>query len=93
MILIPEPSFKRSLKRLTRKNPQLKDKVSEILDLLSVDPFTPSLKSHKLTGQLDGWWSCTVSYDCRIIFGFEEDSEKSEDRILLIDIGSHDEVY
>jgi len=50
MILIPEPSFKRSLKRLTRKNPQLKDKVSETLDLLSVDPFTLSLKSHKLTG-------------------------------------------
>ena len=44
MILAPDPSFKRSLKRLTRKNPQLKEKVSEILDLLSADPFTPSLK-------------------------------------------------
>ncbi len=54
MILILEQSFKRSLKRLTRKNPQLKEKVSEILDLLSIDPFTSSLKSHKLTGQLDG---------------------------------------
>jgi mRNA interferase YafQ len=61
MILIPEQSFKRSLKRLTRKNPQLKEKVSEILDLLSIDPYTSSLKSHKLTGQLDGWWSCTVA--------------------------------
>jgi mRNA interferase YafQ len=93
MILAPDPSFKRSLKRLTRKNPQLKEKVSEILDLLSADPFTPSLKSHKLTGQLDGWWSCSVSYDCRIIFGFEQDLETGEERILLIDIGSHDEVY
>ena len=93
MILAPDPSFKRSLKRLTRKNPQLKEKVSEILDILRADPFTPSLKSHKLTGQLDGWWSCSVSYDCRIIFGFEQDSETGEERILLIDIGSHDEVY
>jgi mRNA interferase YafQ len=93
MILIPEQSFKRSLKRLTRKNPQLKEKVSEILDLLSIDPFTSCLKSHKLTGQLDGWWSCTVNYDCRIIFGFEKDLETGEDCILLIDIGSHDEVY
>jgi mRNA interferase YafQ len=93
MILIPEPSFKRSLKRLIRKNPQLKEKVLEILDLLSIDPFTSSLKSHKLTGQLDGWWSCTVSYDCRIIFGFEKDLETGEDCILLIDIGTHDEVY
>ena len=78
---------------VTRKNPQLKEKVSEILDLLSTDPFTPSLKSHRLTGQLDGWWSCSVSYDCRIISGFEQDSETGEERILLIDIGSHDEVY
>jgi mRNA interferase YafQ len=93
MILVPDPSFKRSLKRLTRKNPQLKEKVSEILDLLSEDPFAPSLKSHKLTGQLDGWWSCTVSYDCRIIFGFENNLKAGEERILLIDIGSHDEVY
>ena len=93
MILILDRSFKRSLKRLTRKNPQLKEKISEILDLLGIDPFTSSLKSHKLTGQLDGWWSCTVSYDCRIIFGFEKDLETGEDRILLIDIGSHDEVY
>ncbi len=93
MILAVDPSFKRSLKRLTRKNPQLKEKVSEILDLLSADPFTPSLKSHKLTGQLDGWWSCSVSYDCRIIFGLEQDLETGDVRILLIDIGSHDEVY
>jgi mRNA interferase YafQ len=37
--------------------------------------------------------ACSVSYDCRIIFGFEQDSETGEERILLIDIGSHDEVY
>jgi mRNA interferase YafQ len=54
MILSLDKSFKRSLRRLIRKQPQLQDKVSEVLDILSVDPFAPSLKSHKLTGQLDG---------------------------------------
>ncbi len=93
MIIKTEPSFKRSFKRLTRKNPQLKEKVLEILNLLVNDPFTPSLKSHKLTGQLDGCWSCSVSYDCRIIFGLIKDSKTDEDLIVLFDIGSHDDVY
>jgi mRNA-degrading endonuclease YafQ of YafQ-DinJ toxin-antitoxin module len=51
------------------------------------------LKSHKLGGNLAGLWSCSVTYDCRIIFNFSEDEELLEMVILLIDIGSHDEVY
>ena len=93
MIIKTDSSFKRSFKRLTRKNPQLQEKVLEVLELLGNDPFTPSLKSHQLTGQMEGLWSCSVNYDCRIIFAFKEDVETSEDLILLIDIGSHDEVY
>jgi mRNA interferase YafQ len=93
MILTTDPSFKRSFKRLTRKNPQLQDRILEILELLSKDPFAPSLKSHKLGGKLDGFWSCSVAYDCRIIFAFRTDTTTGEDLIVLVDIGSHDEVY
>jgi addiction module RelE/StbE family toxin len=93
MILATETSFRKSFKKLIKKNHQLQDKILAVIDLLTQDPFTPSLKSHKLTGQLDGLWSCTVSYDCRIIFAFRKDVETDEDLIVLIDIGSHDEVY
>ena len=93
MILTTDPSFKRSFKRLTRKNPQLQDKILDVLELLSQDPFAPSLKSHKLAGKLDGLWSCSVAYDCRIIFAFRKDTTTEEDLIVLVDIGSHDEVY
>jgi mRNA interferase YafQ len=55
MIVKTEPSFKKSFKRLTKKNPQLQEKILEVLNILIQDPFTPSLKSHKLTGQLSGW--------------------------------------
>jgi mRNA interferase YafQ len=93
MILETDSGFKRSFKRLVKKNPQLQDKILIVIEQLSDDPFAPSLKSHKLTGQLDGLWSCSVSYDCRIIFAFRKDEETGEDLIALIDIGSHDEVY
>ncbi|MBN3926054.1 type II toxin-antitoxin system mRNA interferase toxin, RelE/StbE family [Nostoc sp. NMS4] len=93
MILTTDKKFKRSFKRLIKKNPQLQDKILAVLELLGNDPFTMSLKSHKLTGQLDGLWSCSVVYDCRIIFAFKKDTITGDDLIILVDIGSHDEVY
>lgn len=93
MILTTDSKFKRSFKRLVKKTPQLQDKILAVLEILSNDPFTPALKSHKLTGQLEGLWACSVAYDCRIVFAFKQDPETGEDLIVLIDIGSHDEVY
>ena len=93
MRLVWSSGFKRSFRKVTKKKPQLKDKIAKVLRLLADDPFTPSLKSHKLTGKFEGLWSCSVSYDCRIIFKFSEDNQLLEMVILLINIGPHDEVY
>jgi mRNA interferase YafQ len=93
MILATETGFRKSFKKLIKKNPQLQNKILAVINLLGDDPFAPSLKSHKLTGQLDGLWSCTVNYDCRIVFAFRKDEETDDDLLVLIDIGSHDEVY
>jgi mRNA interferase YafQ len=93
MILATESGFRKSFRKLIKKNPQLQQKILAVIALLGDDPFAPSLKSHKLTGQLDGLWSCTVNYDCRLIFAFRKDEETDDDLLVLIDIGSHDEVY
>ncbi len=91
--LVWDSSFKRAFRRVVRKNPQLEEKILEILEILSIDPFTPSLKTHKLSGQLEELWGCSVAYDFRIVFTFKIDKESKEDLIVLIDIGTHDEVY
>lgn len=93
MIVLAEKTFKKSFKRLIKKSPQLQAKILAVLELLAEDPFYPSLKSHKLTGQLQGLWSCSVTYSYRIIFTFRRDTELEEDVIVLIEIGDHDEVY
>ncbi|MBU7584740.1 MAG: type II toxin-antitoxin system mRNA interferase toxin, RelE/StbE family [Nostoc sp. TH1S01] len=90
-ILVWDSSFKRAFKRVIRKNPRLEETIFEVLELLITDPFAPSLKSHKLKGDLEGLWACWVEYDCRIIYTFQPNSD--EDAIVLIDIGTHDEVY
>jgi addiction module RelE/StbE family toxin len=88
-----DTSFRRAYRKWVRKNPGLQGRIFEVLSLLATDVFDPQLKSHKLRGQLEGLWACSVEYDCRIVFTFEPDPESSEDMIVLIDIGSHDEVY
>lgn len=93
MEVVWSSGFKRSFRKIIKKKPQLESQIVKVLRLLADDPFTPSLKSHKLGGDLAGLWSCSVAYDWRIIFNLSEDEQLLEMVILLIDIGSHDDVY
>lgn len=58
------------------------------LELFIIDPFEPSLKTHKLSGKLKDLWSFSVEYDERVVFYFTED-----EKAVFVDIGSHNEVY
>jgi mRNA interferase YafQ len=86
-------SFRRAFKRYTRRNLARQKRVFETLKELADDPFHPALKTHKLSGELKGLWACSVEYDCRIVFAFEPDPDTGEEMIVLIDLGTHDEVY
>ncbi|OGF52642.1 MAG: hypothetical protein A2Z21_05080 [Candidatus Fraserbacteria bacterium RBG_16_55_9] len=52
-----------------------------------------SLHSHKLKGELAGAWTCTVDYDNRILFEFAQNPESGEEEILLLTMGTHNEIY
>lgn len=91
--LVWDSSFRRALKGRTRNDRDLQEQILDTLDELVADPFQPKLRTHKLKGRLDGLWACSVEYDCRIIFLFEPDPQGEEDAIVLVDLGSHDEVY
>ena len=83
-------SFKRALKRKTKANPKTENEFWLSLQLFVNDPFDPSLKTHKLSGKLRYLWSFTVDHNNRVIFYFTNDNPK---RAVLIDLGTHDEVY
>ena len=91
--LVFSSSFKRAFKNSIKCRPDLKPKIEEKLRLLAVDPYNSVLRTHKLKGKLSGAWACSVEYDCRIVFSCEKNQETQEEEILLIDIGTHDEVY
>ena len=91
--LIWGKTFVRALKRTLRKSPTLKQDIEETLRLLQENPFAPQLATYKLKGKLAGSWACVVGYDLRIVFDFVERSSGHEDNILLLEIGTHEEVY
>ena len=86
--IVWDDRFVKSLKKWIKKHPDVKDGFEKILSLLVENPFHPSLKTHSLTGNLKGYWAFSITYEYRIMFRF-----LSEDKVLLVDIGAHDEVY
>jgi addiction module RelE/StbE family toxin len=78
---------------MARRSPPLTDKVFQVLQRLVENPSDPALKTHKLSGRLKGLRACWVEYDCRIVFTFKPNPTGGDDLILLIDIGTHDEIY
>jgi mRNA interferase YafQ len=91
--LVSTPKFEKSFLKFVRRNRSLQQKIENSLTQLADDAFAANLGTHKLTGKLAGTLACSCGYDCRILFKFDLDDETQEEVILLLDVGTHDEVY
>ena len=87
--IVKDSKFIKKAKRFFKRNPKLKDKFKIIIYQLMLNPFDPSLKTHKLKGNLKGLSSCSLNFEYRIILNIKI----VEKKIYLIDIGTHDDVY
>jgi len=58
-----------------------------VLRRFADDPRDPLLRTHKLKGELAGYWSFSVDGDLRVVFRWDRDVA------FLVTIGSQDEVY
>jgi mRNA interferase YafQ len=65
--------------------------IRNTLVILQEDAFDPRLGSHKLKGDLAGLWACSAGYDLRIVF--EIVRHRQGEAVLLVSVGTHDEVY
>ncbi len=72
-----------------KKNPAYKERYFKTLELLAVNPRHKSLRLHKLKGKFANSFSVSINLQYRIILDFII----INDEALLIDIGTHDEVY
>ncbi|OHB77019.1 MAG: plasmid stabilization protein [Planctomycetes bacterium RBG_16_59_8] len=82
-------SFLRQARLLFRGQPELKKRFSSISRQLMDDPFQPRLRLHPLQGPLQGIYAVRLTYKYRIVLT----CKPAEREIVLLDVGSHDEVY
>lgn len=83
MVIFYHPRFKRAYKKLAIG---LKSKAETKEKLFRVNPFHPSLDTHKLHGKLKNQWSFSVNKKYRILFEFDSQN------IVFLDVGDH-EIY
>jgi mRNA-degrading endonuclease YafQ of YafQ-DinJ toxin-antitoxin module len=80
--------FLRRARKFLRKHPDLRERFAEVVDDLKEDPFAPHLAYHHRGGKLKDVQAVSITYDYRMILTIEI----AEHEIILLDIGSHDEV-
>ena len=82
------PKFQRAYNRRIAKNKKLARKFQERLQLFQKNPQSPLLHDHALTGDKKGLRAFSISGDVRVVYELVD-----EDHALLLDIGSHNQVY
>ena len=87
--LIFTGSYKKRAQRFAKQHPELKEQYRKTLLLLAQNPFHPSLRLHPLKGKLSALHSVSINLSYRITL----EMIITEKEIILINIGSHDEVY
>ena len=87
--LVTTQQFERRARKFLRKHPDLGQRLRDTLDDLSRDPFQPKLKLHPLSGNLGGVQAVSLTYSYRLTLQVRV----TEQEVVLLDIGTHDEVY
>lgn len=77
----------RELRKIKQKQPNLFKKIQKQLKLFQKDIKHPSLRTHKLKGNLSNTWSISVEGNIRLIYTIRNNEA------IFLKIGSHDEVY
>lgn len=87
MVIKQSPNFVKKLNKLTNKNSRLETKIESKLKLFLLNKNHNSLRLHKIKSGGVDMWSISVDMGLRIMFVYRDYG------ILLITIGSHEEVY
>lgn len=87
-LIFPEAYLKKATKFI-KKHPELHNQYQKTLELLELNPYHPSLRLHSLQGRLSGLSSVSINMGYRIVL----ELIITDKDIILVDVGSHDQVY
>ena len=88
-VLVTPDQFLRQARKFFRKHPDFRPSFARVLADLQKNPFQPRLELHPLSGKLSGCHAVSLTHAYRITLTLLI----TEKEIILLDIGSHDEIY
>jgi len=87
--LVWTETFLRTARKFLRRHRDLQGLFEDVLRQLEADPASPRLRLHPLHGRHHGKHAVRLTYEHRIVLILRMTARE----ILLLDVGSHDEVY
>jgi len=87
--IVISDAYKKRVTKFLKKHPDMLKRYAKAIAILEVDPFHPSLRLHKLKGNLHEYYSVSINMEYRVVIDFLV----VDNEIIPIDIGSHDDVY
>jgi mRNA-degrading endonuclease YafQ of YafQ-DinJ toxin-antitoxin module len=73
-------AFKKAIKKYSSHRKQIEKRIGIFIE----NPYDLRLKTHKLSGELEGYYSFSISYNLRVLFEFIDDRT-----VGFIDLGTH----
>jgi mRNA interferase YafQ len=77
----------RFMRRARKLKPPRDELLRGAMRRFAADPRDPLLRTHKLKGDLAGYWAFSVDDDMRVLFRWDGDI------CFVVALGTHDEVY
>ena len=87
--IVATQRFLRRARKFLKRHPDLQERFAHIINDLKQDPFAPHLDYHLLGGKLKGVQAISITDSYRITLTVVI----TDKEIILLDVGSHDEVY
>jgi len=88
-VLLYTESYLKRAARFLKQHPELRSRYEKTLQLLELNPLHPSLRLHRLSGRLSDLHSVSINISYRITI----ELIMSDQEIILVNVGNHDEVY
>ena len=82
-------SYEKKAIKFFKKHTDVYPQYKKTIEIISKNPHHPSLRLHKLQGKPSSFYSVSINMEYRIVLDFIIQN----DVIILIDIGSHNDVY
>ena len=87
--LVWTATFVRTARKFLNRHPRLEGIFEDVLRQIETDPHAPRLRLHPLKGKHEGKHAVSLTYEHRIVLILRLTARE----IVLLDVGTHDEVY